>query len=192
MANDNILPAQGYATVQAQAIQAQNPMAGQPEVETPIVAAALHNPYVYANALLIVLVIFFPLRERRVEYVGGIWWVRIAFLLLIALVAEKSRSAVMTAALLGVVYVLTMSARASRHLPLTAEAEAEAASMPAEPMSAMDPARPEVQVASVRHRQYADLIERCLHPSRKDSPTCAQLQKLHRVVDTLHSRVPVD
>ena len=152
------------------------------------------HPYALACSLLIAMIIYFPLREPRLDYLAGIWWVRVAFLVLLTLVACSASSSssgaiwiILTAALLGVVYVLAMNVHATRHLPLvTTDGDDDDGGHHAPPST--PPIRPDAQIAQIRHQQYADLIQRCLHSKQRDSPMCQQLAALHRTVHTLHSQ----
>lgn len=160
------------------------------------------QPYALACSLLIAMIIYFPLRETRIEYLASIWWVRVAFLVLLTLVACSASSSsgavwiILTAALLGVVYVLAMNVYATRHLPLAAmdSDDGQHHTTPGTPNApSRTPAdiRPVAQIAQIRHQQYADLIQRCLHAKQRDSPVCQQLAALHRTVQDLHSQEDV-
>ena len=153
----------------------------------PLADNASFVPYIIA--LLVFLVVFFPLRAKEVELLTGIWWIRVLFLIAIALVAttstDPSPSTIMISALLATLYVLAMNSYITRDLPLIEEPQTSKDHTAA---TTTDAPTPETQKASVRHRQYADLIQRCMHPRWKNSTECKQLQRVHHVVDKLHSR----
>ena len=137
----------------------------------------------------IFVIIFFPLRERKIEMVAGIWWVRVVFLLFIALLlagdGDTPVSVKMFGVCLAVVYVLANNVFTLRNVPILSDSGVDEGA--AAPAHATDAADPEQQIAAVRHRQYADLIQRCLDPARQASDACQQLRKVHDTVNQLHS-----
>lgn len=158
------------------------------------------QPFALACSLLIAMIIYFPLREPRIEYLASIWWVRVAFLVLLTLVACSASPSgavwiILAAALLGVVYVLAMNVHATRHLPLATDSadgpHHTTPGTPNAPSRTPTDIRPVAQIAQIRHQQYADLIQRCLHAKQRDAPVCQQLATLHRTVHDLHSQEDV-
>lgn len=142
-----------------------------------------------ACAVAVLIIIFFPLRERRIELVAGIWWVRLLFLVFIALLAGEPGAPVsimMLGACLAIMYVLASNAFAFRNVPILPDGASRDGDR--EAASAADGADPETQIAAVRHRQYSDLIQRCQDPTHRASDACRQLRELHDTVNQLHSR----
>ena len=149
------------------------------------------SAFFYINILLIFLIIFFPLRERRIEFLAGQWWARVLFLGIIVLVATydagpcvPTSTITLTAMLLGALFVLATNTFLARHLPLAPGVRAETGATGEGENNGSNARR---QVAAVRHRQYADLMERCLNSDARKSYTCRELRKVHRAVNALHN-----
>ena len=121
----------------------------------------------------------------------------VAKLTLVACSASPSGAVwiILAAALLGVVYVLAMNVHATRHLPLATDSadgpHHTTPGTPNAPSRTPTDIRPVAQIAQIRHQQYADLIQRCLHAKQRDAPVCQQLATLHRTVHDLHSQEDV-